>query len=101
MKRLKKKAPRHDKMVDTLLLTALSGIAVCSVFFALAKRSIPLTPDDAEVIWKMHRKDSGCRHSKWHFITRSRDKIIGFKCECGYEYKQKRPLLSRTPSHSI
>jgi len=87
-------------MLDALGMVALSGIAACSVFLSLAKRNAPISIDDAKVIWTMHRKDSGCNRREWQFIKRREDKVIGFKCACGYEYKQKRPLLSNKPNHS-
>jgi|PlaIllAssembly_1097288.scaffolds.fasta_scaffold1748372_1 hypothetical protein len=88
-------------MLYTLALIAVSGIAACSVFLAVAKRSAPITPDEAKVMWTMHKQGSGCNHRKWQFIKRNKNKIIGFKCACGYQYTQKRPLLAITPNNSI
>jgi len=84
-------------MIDPLTLTALLGIAVCCVFSMLAKRSAPITQNDARVIWAMHKTDSGCKHGKWRFIRHRENKIVGFECGCGYKYQQKRPLFSRMP----
>jgi len=82
-------------MLNTLLLTAWSGLAACAVIFSLAKRSAPITANDAKVIWTMHKKTAHCSGHKWQPIKRKKDKIVGFRCECGYKYTQKRPLVCR------
>ena len=86
---------------NTLILTAWSGLAVCAIVFTLAKRSVPVTVDEVKVMWVMHRKTASCRCRKWEPIKRKKDKIVGFQCECGYRYTQKRPLVCRVPKHGV
>ena len=86
-------------MLNTLMMAALSGIAACSVFFALARRNVPISIREAKVMWVMHRRNSGCDRRKWQFIKRKKDMVLGFNCACGYQYRQKRPLLSRKPDY--
>lgn len=86
-------------MINTLLLTASSGLAACAVVFTLAKRSAPITVNDAKVIWTMHKKTTHCRGHKWQPIKRQKDKIVGFRCECGYKYTQKKPLVCKELKH--
>lgn len=83
-------------MLDTFLLTICSGLATCGVVFTLAKRSVPITVNDAKVMWAMHQKTAHCRGHKWKPIKLKKDKIVGFRCECGYTYTQKRPLVCRS-----
>jgi hypothetical protein len=62
-----------------------------------AKSSAAITVNDAKILWKMHKKSTNCTGHKWHLITGRSGKISGFKCDCGYKYTQKRPLVSSKP----
>lgn len=84
-------------MFEAVMLTACSSLAVCSVCLSVAKRSAPVSKDDAEVLWNMHKQNDLCTAHKWKPVKRGRRKIVGFKCECGHTYTHKRPLLSRMP----
>ena len=61
-------------------------------YFASAKRHAPLTPDEAKLLWKIHKQNIKCSARKWREIKRG-DKIIGFECECGYKHIQRRPMI--------
>ncbi len=75
-----------------------ASFAACLVWFiSSAKRNVPITINDAKTLWKIHKKSANCPGHKWQPITRKGDKISGFKCECGYKYTQKRPLVSTAP----
>ena len=88
-------------MLSMLMLTAWSSLAIGAVWcLTSAKRNAPITLNDAKMIWIMHRKSATCTRHKWQPITRREGKIIGFQCECGYKYTQKRPLVSRMPKHN-
>jgi len=86
-------------MMDVLMNSVFMTVGPCLVIgvafgvAALAKRNQVISFDDAKLIWTMHTKDSGCNQRKWQIIKRKKNKIVGFRCECGYEYKQKRPLF--------
>jgi hypothetical protein len=69
-------------------------------FATSAEHNVPLTVDEAKLLWKIHKKSANCASHKWHLITRRGGKISGFKCECGYKYTQKRPIVSSLPSVS-
>jgi len=84
-------------MFEAVMLSAFSGLAVCSVCLSVIKRSAPVSRDDAEVLWTMHKQNDLCSARRWKPMKRGKDKIIGFKCECGHKYLHKRPLLSRMP----
>ncbi len=79
----------------TLLATAGTSLAACVAVLIATRCTTPITADEAKVMWAMHRKTAHCRGHKWRPIKRSKDRIIGFQCECGYKFTQKRPLLSR------
>ena len=84
-------------MMETLILAGLSGLGTCAVAFALVKRSAPITAKDAKMIWMIHRENSSCGSHRWKPLRRSKDKIVGFQCECGYTYTQKKPLVCVSP----
>jgi len=64
-------------------------------FFFKAKTVQPLTLDDLALTWKVHKKQKGCNASRIHSLIKENDEIVGFKCECGYEFIQKR-LITQT-----
>jgi len=87
-------------MLDTLLLAGLSGLGVCVVAFALVKPAAPITAKDAKMIWMIHTNTSSCGSHRWQPLKRSNDKIVGFQCDCGYRYTQRKPLVCISPGTS-
>jgi len=84
-------------METILLLTVCAAFAAGLLWWMLAaKRSEPITTDEARMLWKIHRKDAHCSGQRWEPIKRKDDRIEGFFCECGYHYLQKRPVLVGT-----
>ncbi len=74
--------------IGTILATTL----LC--FIVSAKRGVPITVDEAKMLWKIHKKHSHCNGTKWRPLKRKGDKIKGFQCDCGYKYKQIKPLVA-------
>lgn len=67
-------------------------------FFARAKKLESLTLDDLVILWKIHKQQAGCNVplSKVKPIVNNRsNEFSGFKCECGYKYMSKRPIVQR------
>jgi hypothetical protein len=60
-----------------------------------AKTFQPLTLDDLALTWKLHKKQTGCTASRINTILVKNNKFIGFKCECGYNYLQKRLITQK------
>jgi hypothetical protein len=69
-------------------------------FFFRAKTVQPLTIDDLALTWKVHKQQSGCNSSRIHGLIKENDEIVGFKCDCGYEFIQKR-LITQKPVERI
>jgi hypothetical protein len=67
----------------------------CFWYFFLAKTFQPLTLDDLALIWQLHKQQTGCTASRIHSLLERNDKVVGFKCECGYEFQQKRLITQR------
>ena len=61
-----------------------------------AKDFQPLTLDDLALTWKLHKHQSGCTSPCVHDLLVRNDEVVGFKCECGHEFLQKRPITQRT-----
>ena len=74
-------------------------------FFFKAKTVQPLTLDDLALTWKVHKKQKGCNASRIHSLIKENDEVVGFRCECGYEFIQKRLITQisheRMPSPSV
>ncbi len=87
-------------MLETLMIVAWSGLAVGAIVFTI-RRPVPISANEAKVIWKMHRETAHCRGHKWRLLKRKQDKIVGFQCECGYKYTQKRPLVCRSLKQNV
>jgi len=77
------------------LVIALWGTFGCYfVWFALSAKKIQeITTGDAYVLWKAHKQFAKCKALECIEIA-SGKKLVGFKCECGYEYIQKKPILN-------
>jgi hypothetical protein len=89
-----------ESMIELPLLVPVLWVSLASYviwFVGAAKRHVPLTLEEAKMLWKIHKQDTNCRYRRWQPISRRNGKITGFKCECGYKYTQKRPVVSRIP----
>lgn len=75
------------------IVIACAAVAA-ALYLATAKRSAPLTKQEAAILWKIHKQRTNCQSSTWRPLTqRTTGVITGFKCECGCHYMQKVPLL--------
>jgi len=64
-------------------------------FIAKAKDYQSLTLDELALSWKLHKHETGCKSSCIHDLLVRNDDVVGFRCECGHEYLQKR-LISQS-----
>jgi len=65
-------------------------------YFFLARDYEPLSVKEAEMLWKAHKQSSHCRAEGWRQIL-YKGRLVGFECDCGYKYLQKRPLTVKSP----
>jgi len=65
-------------------------------FFFKAKTVQPLTIDDLALTWRLHKQQSGCKSKRIHGLIKENDEIVGFKCDCGYEFIQQRLITQRS-----
>jgi hypothetical protein len=68
------------------------GGIVCWLIIS-AKKHQPISVKDVNMLWKSHKQFNQCKAKKFEKLTKGK-KIIGFKCQCGYEHKQKRPIIN-------
>jgi hypothetical protein len=84
-----------------LLILLVGGFWMALVAYVLwyffkAKTVQPLTLDDLALTWRVHKQRDGCNASRIHGMIKENDEVVGFRCECGYEFVQKR-LITQTP----
>jgi hypothetical protein len=94
---------RLNKMLLGLITVGFwIALAVyCFWYFFIAKTVQPLTLDELALIWKLHKQQTGCKSSRIHSLIESKNEVVGFKCDCGYEFKQKRLITQRiSKAHS-
>lgn len=79
-------------------MTALAVAAAWAAFmiyliwyFAKAKHYAPLSMEEAQLLWKIHKARDDCNSKTWSEIHRG-GKMVGFRCGCGYKHIQKRPV---------
>ena len=65
-------------------------------FFLRAETLQSLTLDDLALTWKLHKQQTGCTASRIHSLIKRNNEIVGFRCECGYEFIQKRLITQKT-----
>jgi hypothetical protein len=66
---------------------------VVAWFILSAKKHQPLSDKEVQMLWKSHKHFGNCKAKKFETIS-ERKKIIGYRCQCGYEHKQKRPIIN-------
>jgi len=88
-------------MLEILLIALWGCLAVYATwYFTSAKHYAPITPKEARILWKIHKRNVQCVARKWRVIKRG-GKIIGIECKCGYKHIQKRPIVANTPEPHI
>jgi hypothetical protein len=85
----------EKKMLTQLVLALSACLGIFGILcLAAVKRKVPITPEDAKVMWTFHKQNGTCKYRNWHLLRRKKGKVIGFQCECGYKYTQKKPIIS-------
>lgn len=68
-------------------------------FFFKAKTFQPLTLNDLALMWKLHKQQTGCTASRIHSLITKNNEVVGFKCDCGYTFLQKRLISQKVHMH--
>ncbi|NWF86778.1 hypothetical protein HXY32_03075 [Candidatus Bathyarchaeota archaeon] len=88
-------------MLEILVFASWACLATYAIWYStVAKHYAPITPNDARILWKIHKQSIQCASRKWRVIKRG-NRVIGFECECGFKHIQKRPIVSNGPAAYI
>jgi hypothetical protein len=86
----------QNMLVGLLIMGLWAALAVyCFWYFFTSKTVQPLTLDELALIWQLHKQHTGCTSSRIHSLIESNNEVVGFKCDCGYEFKQRRLITQR------
>ena len=89
-----------EKVLEWLAL--IFWVALVSyVFWFLFKAETlhPMNLDDLALTWRMHKLETGCKASRINSLLTIKNETVGFKCECGYEFIQKRLISQKAPAY--
>jgi hypothetical protein len=90
-----------EKMLELIIGSIWLVLASYLIwYFFKAKTFQPLTLDALALTWKLHKKQTGCTASHVNSILVKNNNTIGFKCECGYNYLQKRLITQKIHSYT-
>jgi len=82
-------------MISELVLATWVGFGAYIIwFFALAKDYATLTSRETTFLWQLHKRQTHCSSTKFETVRR-KNRIVGFRCDCGYKYLSKRPIAQR------
>jgi len=88
-------------MLDLLILGSWLIVGTYSFwYFFKAKTFQSLTLDKLALTWKLHKQQTGCTASCIHSLLTKNNEIVGFKCDCGYEFLQKRLITQKAHTHT-
>jgi len=84
------------------MLCAWTALVVyVSWFFFRAKTVHPLTLDDLALTWSVHKQQKGCNALRILSLLKENDEVVGFKCDCGFEFIQKRLITQRSLARMV
>lgn len=67
-------------------------------FLFKAKTHQPIDLNDLALTWRIHKQETGCRASRIQSLVTLDNETVGFRCECGYEFVQKRLVTQKAPA---
>ncbi|MEM1539296.1 MAG: hypothetical protein QXW82_00735 [Candidatus Bathyarchaeia archaeon] len=86
------------KLIEVLVVVLWACFATYATWYLVkAEEYAPLSREEVRFLWRIHRRDSKCQSFRWREIVFN-GRIVGFECECGHRYVQKRPIALREPS---
>jgi hypothetical protein len=90
-----------ESMLEIIAFAAWTVfVAYATWYFTSAKHTTPISPNEAKLLWKIHKRVLQCSAKKWRQIKHD-NKTVGFECECGYKHIQKRPISARAPTIQV
>jgi len=87
-----------DLMLDLIVWAFWFVFGVYSFWFVTKAKTLqPVTLNDLALTWKMHKLQTGCTASRIHSLVTKNNEVVGFKCDCGHEFLQKRLITKKVP----
>jgi len=87
-------------MLDLLLCSVWFIFGAYSFWFCTQTKTFqPLTLDDLALTWKLHKQQTRCKASHIRSILTKNDEVVGFKCDCGHEFLQRRLITQKAHKH--
>lgn len=75
-------------------------LAAYSIWFSFKAETLqPLTLDDLALAWKIHKQQTGCTASRIDSLVTKNKEVVGFKCDCGYKFLQKRLITQKNRTY--
>ena len=67
----------------------------CTIAWYLlsAKRWHAISRTELQMLWKTHKQFTRCTSEGFEPIRKGK-KIVGYKCQCGHEHIQEKPLIN-------
>lgn len=91
--------PTHTRvqlMLELLVIGLWFALGAYGIWYLCkAKTCQPLTPNQIIWTWELHKRETGCDASQIHSLVAEDGIPIGFKCDCGYEFIQRRLITQR------
>jgi hypothetical protein len=85
-------------LLDALMVGSWLSLTVYTFWYLFKAETLqPLTLDDLALTWRFHKQQTGCIASRLNSLITKDDEIVGFKCDCGYEFQQKRLISQAVP----
>jgi hypothetical protein len=66
---------------------------VIAWYMLSAKRYHSINPQELAMLWKTHKQFNLCDAEEFEPIVKGK-KIVGYRCQCGHEHLQERPLIN-------
>lgn len=84
-------------MLAELMLALWTTLCVY-LFWYIVKATTyqPLSLNDLALAWRLHKREAGCKSPCIQDLLVKGGEVVGYKCGCGHEYRQKR-LISQRP----
>lgn len=90
-------------MITDILFLGFWIVLFCFItwylFFAKTYQSI--SKDEITFRWKIHKNNSNCNSRKIEYLQKKNDHIYGFKCDCGFQFIQKRLITQKIDQKNL
>jgi hypothetical protein len=90
----------RGRMLEWIVLSLWLAFAVYVLWFFLkAETTHAINLDSLAIAWKIHKKQTGCKARRIQSLITINNETVGFKCQCGYKFVQKRLIAQKMPSY--